>query len=406
MVLGLATWSQASATFVTYGIGPLAAIWQQDFSLSQTQAGLLVSVVNIGPLLSMLFVGRMLDQYGERWIIGCGSLLLGLTMGLAGFLSSYETLLFLLFLVGIHYGTAQPGGSKVVVQWFPPAQRGLAMGIRQAGIPIGGALAGLCIPFLSIQYHWATAVWLQAALAITGGFLFLFIYRNPKTKETETKEDYRLWDELKRLFQQKPLYPLLCSGWFLVSLQMVLVAHLVLFLKNTIEVSLVSAGRMLAVSLFFGMVGRMTLAWLSDTVWKGDRIRPLILSIWSSVIGVILLCTVSPYLPVWTLFFLCGWLGFFGIGWYSLFIVEVAERSSRRSIGLTVSYALTINQIAIITAPALFGWLVDWQDSYFPPWFLLTVPLGASGIWLWSAYLRDSSPKKNCEKTIAEKKSF
>ena len=32
-------------------------------------------------------------------------------------------------------------GSKAIVKWFPPQRRGLAMGIRQTGIPIGGALA-------------------------------------------------------------------------------------------------------------------------------------------------------------------------------------------------------------------------------------------------------------------------
>ncbi|MGF7088063.1 MFS family permease [Kroppenstedtia sanguinis] len=99
----MATWAQASATFVTYGVGPLAAIWQQIFSLSQTQVGLLISVVNIGPLLSMLFIGHALDRYGERWIIGVGSVLLGLTMGLVSLTSSYGTFLFVLFLVGIHY---------------------------------------------------------------------------------------------------------------------------------------------------------------------------------------------------------------------------------------------------------------------------------------------------------------
>ena len=39
------------------------------------------------------------------------------------------------------YSVSQPGGSKVILKWFRKENRGLAMGIRQAGIPIGGALA-------------------------------------------------------------------------------------------------------------------------------------------------------------------------------------------------------------------------------------------------------------------------
>lgn len=49
------------------------------------------------------------------------------------------------------YSVSQPGGSKVILKWFRKENRGLAMGIRQAGIPIGGALAGVLIRFL--QYN-------------------------------------------------------------------------------------------------------------------------------------------------------------------------------------------------------------------------------------------------------------
>ena len=45
------------------------------------------------------------------------------------------------------YSVSQPGGSKVILKWFPNENRGLAMGIRQAGIPIGGALTGVLIRF-------------------------------------------------------------------------------------------------------------------------------------------------------------------------------------------------------------------------------------------------------------------
>lgn len=50
MILFIATLSQACATFVTYGVGPLAALWQRLYGLSQFQTGLLVSAVQIGPI--------------------------------------------------------------------------------------------------------------------------------------------------------------------------------------------------------------------------------------------------------------------------------------------------------------------------------------------------------------------
>ena len=61
IVLLIATISQTCATFVTYGIGHLASLWQQIHHISQFQIGLLVSVVNIGYIFSMLLFGNLMN---------------------------------------------------------------------------------------------------------------------------------------------------------------------------------------------------------------------------------------------------------------------------------------------------------------------------------------------------------
>jgi predicted MFS family arabinose efflux permease len=98
--------------------------------------------------------------------------------------------------------------------------------------------------------------------------------------------------------------------------------------------------------------------------------------------SVLFLSTNLESLPLWMLFVLCAWLGFFGIGWYSLFIVEVAEKAADDSVGVTVSFALTLNQIAIITAPPVFGLIVDMRGYAFS-WLCLAFSLLLSGLWLY-----------------------
>ena len=69
--------------------------------------------------------------------------------------TNYTYVVAILLFVGIWYGGEQPGGSKAIVKWFPPQRRGLAMGIRQTGIPIGGALASstLLSFFMNMAFH-------------------------------------------------------------------------------------------------------------------------------------------------------------------------------------------------------------------------------------------------------------
>jgi MFS family permease len=382
LILTIATWSQAVSTLVTYGVGPLAAIWQKQWGLNALEAGLFVSAVQLGPLLSMLLIGQALDRYGERWLISMGSVLLGFTFIFVAFAGGYFLLLILLGIVGIWYGTAQPGGSKVILKWFSKGERGLAMGIRQAGIPIGGAMGGALLPFLSYRFGWQAAVYVQAFLAISGGILFLLFYREPPVSEERKKQGtYKFRQQLAEIWVNRKIRPILYTGITMVSLQMVIVGHLMIFFMDKAKVSVVTAGQLLSTALLFGMIGRIALAWLSDQWWGGNREAPLHLSIWASVAGIVLLIFVSPSLPVWSLFILSAWFGFFGTGWYSSFLLAVAEQSPPQAEGLMVSFALTLNQLAIILAPVLFGFMAD-VLSYTFAWSLLGGTLIGMGIFL------------------------
>ncbi|WP_241154299.1 MFS transporter [Staphylospora marina] len=382
LILAVATWSQASATLVTYGVGPLAAIWQNQWSLNASQAGLLVSAVQIGPLLSMLFIGHALDRHGERWLIGLGSCLLGLTFLLVSFTTHYGLLMLLLVIVGIWYGTAQPGGSRVVLRWFSEQERGLAMGIRQAGIPVGGAIGGALLPYLSLHFGWQTAVFTQAAFAVAGGLLFLVLYRDPPGSRHGRQTDKSSFTQkMMTIAKNKKTSPILFTGITLISLQMVLVGHLMIFFSHETEAGLVISGQLLATALMFGMAGRIVLAYISDKWWEGNREDPLHLCVWASVIGVSVLAFTPASLAVWALFVLSAWLGFFGIGWFSLFLLAVAEHAPPQAEGLMVSYALTLNQAAIILAPTIFGFIVDVQ-SYSVAWSVLNVLLIGNGLLL------------------------
>ena len=136
----MATFTQASAGFFVQGIGALGVQLQRELGLNAAQLGLLVSAAQLVPLAGLLVAGELLDRFDERWVVGAGAGVVGGAL-LAGTLApSYLALLGVLLVVGAGYSTVQPGGSKSVAAWFDASQRGTAMGIRQAGLPLGDAL--------------------------------------------------------------------------------------------------------------------------------------------------------------------------------------------------------------------------------------------------------------------------
>ncbi|MED0661090.1 MFS transporter [Bacillus smithii] len=383
-ILILATWIQMTAAMITQGMGPLSTYWGKMDLLTPTQTAILVSAINVGPLFSMMFLGKAIDLYGERWILGISSLLLGLTMGATLLSHHYIYLIMILMIVGAWYGASQPGGSKAIVHWFPVKERGLALGIRQTGIPLGGAIAAASIPWLSIHFGVSTAILVQSGLAIVSGFLFLLLYQDaePAKSESENQKDPEEKENWKSICFNKTLYPVFFVGVSLVSLQFILVAHFMGFLTNELKVSLTKAGLYLAVVQVSGMLGRVVLAWVSDNWLKGNRVRPLILCIVMAMASIFSLLWLDEGVSSWLLVGISIVLGFFGMGWYSLYIVYVSENGPEDQIAYTVSIGLTLNQIAIIAAPVLFGLIVDWQKSYTIAWIFLMMIIASGGLML------------------------
>lgn len=384
VMLIVATIAQTTATLITYGVGVFALFWKEEYALTNTESGLLVSVVNVGPLFCMLFVGRLLDQYNEKILISISSFLLGSSLLLTNIVSGFNGLLFVLLLIGMFYSVSQPGGSKVILKWFRKENRGLAMGIRQAGIPIGGALAGVLIPFLTVQYNMTYAINSIACICIIGGLLFFMFYKEPYVQEEARKGNNNIsfWMELKVVICKKELYPIYITGICMISLQMVLVGHFMKFLAGEQSITSIVAGTVFSVMFFSGMIGRIALAAISDVLYKGNRRIPLFIAVCASI-GLILLLVMNIHtIMSGVLYSVSALLGFFSIGWFSLFIAEVAELASEESVGITVSVALTLNQIAIIVAPVLFGYIVD-EKGYTYAWLCIVVLLSISAVSLY-----------------------
>ena len=73
VMLIVATIAQTTATLITYGVRVFALFWKEEYALTNMESGLLVSVVNVGPLFCMLLAGRLLDQYNEKLLISISS---------------------------------------------------------------------------------------------------------------------------------------------------------------------------------------------------------------------------------------------------------------------------------------------------------------------------------------------
>jgi sugar phosphate permease len=380
VVLGVATIAQATACFLVQGLGALSSHLQAALELNAFEIGLLVSAAQIVPVLGLLVAGELLDRFNERQIVGIGTLLVAVSLWRASLATSYGNLLVWLTLTGLGYSTAQPGGSKSVSGWFSKPQRGFAMGIRQAGLPLGGAIAAASLPLIATNYGWQAAFQVGAGVALAGAVLFILVYRSPtenlvSSPAPQANVPSTLRDRLA-LLRLPQMRNSVCSGISLISAQYGIVIFLALYLHERFSTSIETSVMMLFIAQEAGVVGRIILARWSDRSQQG-RFFPVLVSSVAVLLGLMLLL-VPPTDSFMGLAVLSTWLGFFGFGWYGLWVTYVSESALPLREGFTLGLAMAINQVAVIGSPPLLGWLRDATGSYTASWLLLIVMLLAA----------------------------
>ncbi len=372
VVLALATAAQTGGCFLVQGLGALGPALQAAFGLDAAQVGFTMSAAQTTPIVGLLVAGLLLDRFSERLIVGLGAAVVAGALFAAARGRGYGDVLAWLVVASVGYCTVQPGGGKVVAAWFPPSTRGFAMGVRQAGLPLGAALAALILPVAASRHGWRAAFDLGAAAALATGLLFASLYRPPPGGDAPARSggegEVESWRG--RLAALAPRLPrIVVPGVTLVMAQFCLTMYLPLDLRDRLDIPVETGVKLLFAAQFSGALARILLAAWSDRSRHG-RFFPLGVSMGAVAAGLAAYLA-APGAPLAIVALIAAWLGFFGFGWYGPWIALVAEAAPRGAIGFTIGLAMAINQIFVVLAPPAFGALRDATGTYVWGWAII-----------------------------------
>ncbi|MFI0484143.1 MFS transporter [Actinomadura sp. 9N215] len=391
VILGVATFTQAASGFFVQGIGAMGVHLQRDLHLSTAQLGLLISAAQLVPLAGLLVAGELLDRYNERWVVGTGAAVVAVSLGVGSMAPGYTSLLLVLLMVGAGYSTVQPGGSKSVASWFDESQRGLAMGVRQAGLPLGGVVAAAAMPALAAAHGWRTTLTTGGLVALLGAAAFMGFYRRPPVqgspREAHAGRPQAPLRARLRTLREPPMAKIILSGVCLISVHSGVNVLTVLYLHETASVGAGAAALVLVAAQGAGAAGRVCLAAWSDRVGSG-RYGTVMTCMVAVTAGMTALMTPAGHSPV-AASLLFVWLGFFGIGWYGPWVAYLAESAPPGQTGFALGLAMAVTQTAVILAPPALGLLKDVTGSFTPVWGVLS----AMTVLTLLITSRDESPK-------------
>lgn len=233
-------------------------------------AGLLSAMPSFGLVLTLIAWGWLVDRVGERIVLTVGSALTAaFAFGAASVHSLFAVGAFLL-LGGMAAASSNSASGRVVVGWFPPEQRGLAMGIRQTATPLGVGLGALVIPRVAEGHGVATALLFPAAVCVLSAVICAVgVLDPPRLPRTEAPAEH-----LANPYRgSSTLWRIHAVSVLLVVPQGFLWTFTLVWLMSERGFSAASAGALVTVAQVLGAGGRIAAGRWSDIV--GSRLRPI-----------------------------------------------------------------------------------------------------------------------------------
>jgi NNP family nitrate/nitrite transporter-like MFS transporter len=241
-------------------ISPLAAAYRGELDLSPFQQSLLVALPVLVGSLGRIPVGALTDKFGARVmfpIVSFLTILPVLFIGLAG--DTYARLLLGGFFLGIG-GTAFAVGVPFVNAWFPPARRGLALGLF--GIGMGGtAISAFTTVRLADTYGRATPFVIVAIVLAVYGAVAMLLLRDAPGRPTATGGFMARLISTLRLpatIQLSALYAVGFGGFVAFAV------YLPTYLKNAYDLTPGDAATRTAGFVVLAVAMRPVGGWLSD----------------------------------------------------------------------------------------------------------------------------------------------
>ena len=369
-ILALVTAAHGFGALSVLAVAPLAPFLLESLQLTRAQVGWFLPAVYLGGVLMSLPAGWLTDRLGVRATLALGQLVIGVGVILAALGANLAACLACLVFAGFGFSVLNPASGKAVVEWFPPRRRGVAMGIKQTGLTLGGLTGALTLPPLALAFGWRTALAAAGTLSLVSAAFVALVYRSPAVTAVAPAAVRVRVGELRVFLRRPGVLVVFFSGLVLSIAQSSVLAYLALYTRETFAVSAVAAGQFLALAQAGGTASRLAWGAVSDRLFGGRRRPGVVVNalIGAGAYGALAL---GAWLPVPLVIPLAVIAGAGAFGWVGLYFALVAEIGGARYAGLLTGVAVAFAWSGVLVGPPGFGLLLDATGAYTVPWLVL-----------------------------------
>ena len=251
---------------------------QAELGYTKAQLGTVLMSLKLAYGVGQLVNGQLAEQFSPRLLLALGLLASAALNVVFGWATALYLLTFIWACNGYVQALGWPPTMRAAANWFPPAQRGRAIGIIGTGYQLGGALTFVVAGWAAEKFGWRGALWVPALLLVASAAHMLFFLKdapaetNPARSTVGKKSPARPWRENLALTLANP------ALWFVAFALCLLDACRygftdwgVTHLKEVHRDSVATAAFKYAVLPLGGMAGAFFSGWATDRFCDGRR---------------------------------------------------------------------------------------------------------------------------------------
>lgn len=376
---------QVISSFAAAAIPLLGPILTQRWGMTPESIGYVSAVVSVGICWFLACGGPMLDHHGPiralqigLIFVAMGLLLLSQSFGFVGLVGA--------LLVGLGLAPNTPAGSQLLMRTAPPRHRTLVFSIKQAGVPLGGTIAGLVVAPLVLGFGFVGAVWTVVAIIL---LCVVLVQPFQASLDAEKGPQNRAWARLflspsslsrsARVLNSHPSLPMLTALGVSFSItQASITAFTATYMVTQHGKTLAQAGHYIAVLLAASTVARIFFGWLADRMGGGLLLLSLLaLGAGSAIMLLVSSTTTSP----WMVYGCMALVGATSMGWNGVHMAELARVAPPTLIGDVTSGASLFGFVGSICGPLVFAIVASRTGSFDWPFLLVAGQLAAFGLF-------------------------
>ena len=367
---------------------------RKEFEMSNTEAGMIISLFFFGYAAFQIPAGILIRKFGIRTTFAVGMFMTSIFTGIIGASASAFHLKVMRLLIGVAETPVVVGCTSTINNWFPSKEKGTATGIFLAGSKLGPLIVPPICAWIILNFGWREIfVFFMVPGLLLSVFWYVMVRNHPHESRfvSEAERDYianpekplaaqgdntkkreykmRWLDRLVRARKVEPLtnnaevfrcwdiYGAALGYFFLVGIVSVLMSWLPSYLINVKQFAIMKTA-FVSASPFVGTVaGNFIGGWLSDN-FLNKRRKPLImLTAFSTTFMMysLVYAPADPYLLA-SLLFTTGL--FLSLG-YSAFAVYGMGRATKEAYPVAWGCINMGGQLGGAAMPLIVGVILD-----------------------------------------------